>query len=161
MAKQSGWSAWLTPVLVTLWVGALWMTGITASVLFQTIADRQLAGLVAGKLFTIVSYIGLFSGGWWIVGRLAMHGFSVFRQELFWVVLLMWVLVCIGEFGIQPLLAELKASALPNDVMQSVFANRFRHWHGIASIAYLIECVLGVWLVIKGQDQKQLRCHTQ
>jgi hypothetical protein len=149
MAKQSGLTGWLNPLLLTLWVGALWMTAITASVLFQTISDRQLAGQVAGRLFTIVSYIGLGSGLWLLVQRLASEGFSAFKQGLFWVVFMMWVLVLIGEFGIQPLLAQLKASALPNDVMQSVFASRFRTWHGVASIAYLVECLLGVWLVVK------------
>jgi len=149
MAKQAGLTGLINPLLLTLWVGALWMTAITASVLFQTIADRQLAGLVAGKLFTIVSYIGLVSGVWLLIQRLANDGFSAFRQGLFWVVFMMWVLVLVGEFGIQPLLAQLKASALPNDVMQSVFASRFKTWHGVASIAYLVECLLGVWLVIK------------
>lgn len=149
MARKAGLIAWISPVVLTLWVGALWMTGITASVLFQNIADRQLAGLVAGKLFTIVSYIGIGSGLWLLIQRLAADGFSAFRQSLFWIVLLMWILVLVGEFGIQPLLAQLKASALPNDVMQSVFASRFKTWHGIASVAYLVECVLGLWLVIK------------
>ncbi|MGP1717711.1 MAG: DUF4149 domain-containing protein [Methylophilus sp.] len=149
MARKAGLIAWLTPVLLTLWVGALWMTGITASVLFQTIADRPLAGLVAGKLFTIVSYIGIGSGLWLLIQRLGTDGFSAFKQSLFWIVLVMWVLVLVGEFGIQPLLAQLKASALPNDVMQSVFASRFKTWHGIASVAYLVECLLGLWLVIK------------
>ncbi|MGQ2965641.1 DUF4149 domain-containing protein [Methylophilus sp.] len=149
MARKAGLIAWISPVLLTLWVGALWMTGITASVLFQNIVDRQLAGLVAGKLFTIVSYIGIGSGLWLLIQRLAADGFSAFRQSLFWIVLVMWILVLVGEFGIQPLLAQLKASALPNDVMQSVFASRFRTWHGIASVAYLVECVLGLWLVIK------------
>jgi len=149
MARNAGVTGWLNPVLLTLWVGALWMTAMTASVLFQTIADRQLAGVVAGKLFTIVSYIGVGSGLWLLLQRLTADGFSAFKQSLFWIVLLMWVLVLIGEFGIQPLLAQLKASALPNDVMQSVFASRFRTWHGVASIAYVVECLLGLWLVIK------------
>jgi hypothetical protein len=149
MARKAGLTGWLTPVLLTLWVGALWMTAITASVLFQTITDRQLAGLVAGKLFTIVSYIGIASGLWLLVQRLASDGFSAFKQSLFWVVLGMWILILVGEFGIQPLLAQLKASALPNDVMQSVFASRFKTWHGVASIAYMVECLLGLWLVIK------------
>lgn len=149
MARKAGLIGWFTPVLLTLWVGALWMTGITASVLFQTIVDRSLAGLVAGKLFTIVSYIGIVSGSWLLLQRLASDGFSAFKQSLFWIVLIMWILVLVGEFGIQPLLAQLKASALPNDVMQSVFASRFKTWHGIASVAYLVECLLGLWLVIK------------
>jgi hypothetical protein len=151
MASKAAFTGWLTPVLLTLWVGALWMTGITASMLFQNIVDRQMAGLVAGKLFAIVSYIGIVSGLWLLVQRLAADGFSAFKQSLFWIVLIMWVLVLVGEFGIQPLLAQLKASALPKDVMQSVFASRFKTWHGIASVAYLAECVLGLWLVIKSR----------
>jgi hypothetical protein len=149
MARKAGFTGWLNSVLITFWVGALWMTGITASVLFQNIGDRQLAGLIAGKLFTIVSYIGIVSGLWLLVQRLGSDGFSAFKQGLFWIVLSMWILILVGEFGIQPLLAQLKASALPNDVMQSVFASRFKTWHGIASIAYLVECILGLWLVIK------------
>ncbi len=149
MARNSGFSGVITPVAITLWVGALWMTAMTASVLFRTIPDRQLAGLVAGKLFTIVSIIGIVCGLWLLLQRLASDGFSAVKQSLFWVLLVMWVLVLVGEFGIQPLLAQLKASALPNDVMQSVFASRFRTWHGVASIAYLVECLLGLWLVIK------------
>lgn len=149
MAKQRGFITQLSPLLVTLWVGALWMTGITAYVLFQQVADRQLAGQIAGKLFTLVSYIGLASGACLMLSKIATDGFVAFKQSVFWLVVLMWVLVCIGQFGIQPLLAQLKASALPNDVMQSVFASRFKHWHGIASIAYVIECILGIWLVLK------------
>lgn len=149
MARNSGFPAVITPVAITLWVGALWMTAMTASVLFRTLPDRQLAGLVAGKLFTIVSIIGIVCGLWLLLQRLASGGLSALKQSLFWVLLIMWVLVLVGEFGIQPLLAQLKASALPNDVMQSVFASRFRTWHGVASIAYLAECLLGLWLVIK------------
>ena len=149
MARNSGFSSVITPVAITLWVGALWMTAMTASVLFRTLPDRQLAGLVAGKLFTIVSIIGIVCGLWLLLQRLASDGLSALKQSLFWVLLIMWVLVLVGEFGIQPLLAQLKASALPNDVMQSVFASRFRTWHGVASIAYLAECLLGLWLVIK------------
>lgn len=151
MAKQHGISGIVSAIVITLWVGALWMTAITASVLFKTLPDRTVAGQVAGQLFSIVSYIGMGSAVWLLLSSLLSHGLSAFKSSLFWVVLLMGILVCIGEFGIQPLLAQLKASALPKDVMQSVFAKRFSHWHGIASIAYLLECLLGIWLVIKSR----------
>ena len=63
----------------------------------------------------------------------------------------MLVLVLAGHFGIQPLLDGLKAKAWPADVMQSIFADRFRTWHGVASIAYLIESLLGIVLVLKAR----------
>ncbi|MFA6041101.1 MAG: DUF4149 domain-containing protein, partial [Methylophilus sp.] len=31
----------------------------------------------------------------------------------------------------------------------SVFASRFSTWHGVASMAYLLECLLGLVLVFK------------
>jgi Domain of unknown function (DUF4149) len=136
-------------LVVTLWVGALWMTGIAAYTLFQHLADKQLAGSLAGHLFTVVSYIGLVSAIWLLITRLLSHGTGALKQSFFWIVLAMLFLVLAGHFGIQPLLAKLKASALPVDVMHSVFADRFKTWHGIASVAYLIECVLGAFLVFK------------
>jgi hypothetical protein len=139
-------------IVITLWVGALWMTGITAYVLFDVMHDKQLAGGLAGKLFTIVSYIGMASGFYLLITRLLDYGTSALKQSFFWAVLVMLLLVLAGHFGIQPLIAQLKADALPNDVMQSVFAERFRNWHGVASVAYLVECLLGFVLVLRARQ---------
>jgi hypothetical protein len=38
---------------------------------------------------------------------------------------------------------------MPKDVMESVFADRFATWHGISSIAYLLECFLGIFAILK------------
>lgn len=141
----------LNLIVITLWVGALWMTGLTAYVLFDTLRDKQLAGSLAGRLFTIVSYIGMASAIYLLIQRLLDYGTSAFKQGFFWAVLVMLLLVLAGHFGIQPLLAQLKSAALPNDVMQSVFASRFRNWHGVASVAYLIECILGFVVVLKAR----------
>jgi hypothetical protein len=139
----------LTLVIITLWVGALWMTGVTAFTLFQTLSDKQIAGNLAGKLFEIVSYIGLFSAFYLLIQRLMEFGTGALKQSYLWAVFVMLLLVLAGHFGIQPLLAQLKTSALPNDVMHSVFASRFSTWHGVASMAYVIECLLGFVLVLK------------
>ncbi|HLD09179.1 MAG TPA: DUF4149 domain-containing protein, partial [Methylophilaceae bacterium] len=63
----------------------------------------------------------------------------------------MLLLALAGHFGVQPILAELKNQAMPADVMQSVFADRFKTWHGVASIAYLIESLLGLALVLRAR----------
>ena len=139
----------LSLIVIALWAGALWMTGLSAYVLFDTLQDRQLAGSIAGKLFTVVSYIGMASGLYLLLHRLFAYGTSALKQGYFWVVLLMLLLVLAGHFGIQPLLAQLKADAMPADVMQSVFANRFKTWHGVASFAYVAECLLAVVMVLK------------
>ena len=61
---------------------------------------------------------------------------------------LLWCLVALGEFAVQPILEGLKDQALPYQVMESVFRDRFAAWHGVASVLYLIECALGVVLVL-------------
>ncbi len=139
----------LSLIIMTLWAGALWMTGISAYVLFDSLQDKQMAGMLAGKLFTVVSYIGMVSGFYLLIQRLVQDGTSSMKQAFFWSVFVMLLLVLAGNFGIQPILESLKSQALPADVMQSVFADRFRNWHGVASVAYLIECLLALVMVLK------------
>ncbi len=141
----------LSLIIITLWVGALWTTGISAYVLFDSLQDKQMAGLLAGKLFSVVSYIGMASAFFLLIQRLAQYGTSALKQAFFWAVFVMLLLILAGHFGIQPVLESLKAQALPADVMQSVFADRFRNWHGIASLAYVFECLLGLVVVLKAK----------
>lgn len=49
---------------------------------------------------------------------------------------------------VAPVLAALKEQALPKQVMESVFRDRFATWHGMASGLYVIQSVLGAALVI-------------
>ena len=139
----------LSLIIITLWVGALWTTGMSAYVLFDSLQDKQMAGMLAGKLFTVVSYIGLGSAFYLLIQRLLQYGTAALKQAFFWAALVMLLLVLAGHFGIQPILESLKSQALPADVMQSVFADRFRNWHGVASMAYLLECLLALVLVFK------------
>ena len=139
----------LNLIVITLWVGALWTTGLSAYVLFDSLQDKQLAGSLAGKLFTVVSYIGMASGFYLLIQRLLDYGTGALKQGFFWAVFVMLLLVLAGHFGVQPILAQLKADAMPADVMHSIFAERFGKWHGVASVAYLVECLLGFVLVLK------------
>ncbi len=141
----------LNLIVITLWVGALWMTGLTAYVLFDTLQDKQLAGSLAGKLFTIVSYIGMVSAFYLLIQRLLDYGTGALKQNFFWAVFVMLLLILAGHFGIQPILAQLKIDALANNITQTVFASRFKTWHGVASVAYLVECLLGFVLVLKAR----------
>jgi hypothetical protein len=136
-------------VVITLWVGGLWITGFSAYTLFNILQSKQMAGNIAGHLFTTMSYIGMFGGAFLLIQRFVEYGTTSFKQSYFWAVLVMFLLVLAGHFGIQPLLAQMKTDALPNDVMKSVFASRFSTWHGVASFAYLVECLLGFVLIFK------------
>jgi len=140
----------LALISMTLWVGALWAIGyIAAPTLFYHLPDRQLAGSLAGQMFTLVAYIGMACGAYLLLNRVTKFGGQAFKQGFFWLVLLMLLLTLAGHFGIAPIIAQLKADALPADVMHSVFADRFATWHGVASIAYAIQSLLGLLLVIR------------
>ena len=135
-------------VALTLWIGGLWAIGyIVAPTLFATLADRALAGSLAGKLFTLIAYVGIGCASYLLMFRLMRFGGACVKHAIFWIVLVMLGLTLAGEFGVQPILASLKNQALPKEVVESVFRDRFAAWHGVASVLYLIVSGLGVLLV--------------
>ena len=109
----------------------------------------MLAGMLAGKLFGHIAWVGLVCGGWLLMHRLSRFGVLALKQGFFWIVVLMLLLTVAQHFGIQPILQQLKDQAMPKDVMESLFRDRFATWHGISSVVYLIESLLGLALVSK------------
>lgn len=140
----------LAALAITAWVGGLWATGYLAvPVLFSAQPDRQLAGDLAGEMFIRLGYLGMVCGIYLMIRRIGISGQAALRQPLFWVMAAMLLLTLAIQFGIQPIMASLKAQALPLDVMHSAFADRFKMLHGVSSVIYLIESLLGAFLVIK------------
>jgi len=139
----------LDAVLLTLWVGSLWSIGYLAvPILFQAQPDKQMAGMLAGEMFRVQSLAGIVCG-LYLLGRSGlMAGKAAMRQPFFLTIALMLALTLLITFGIQPLMAQLKAQALPLEVMQSALANKFALWHGISSILYLLESLLGTLAVV-------------
>jgi hypothetical protein len=139
----------LQSITATLWVGGLWVVGyVVAPVLFARLEDRALAGLVAGKLFSLIAWIGIACALYLIGYRLARAGGAALRQGVFWIVLLMLLLTCAGEFGVQPIMAALKQQALPQQVMESLLRDRFATWHGVASVLHVVQSLLGLVLIV-------------
>ena len=146
---MKSFAAALQSLVVTLWVGGMWVAGfVVAPLLFARLSDRELAGIIAGKLFTTIALIGLACALYLIAYRLIRFGASSLKQGFFWVVVAMLILTLVGEFGIQPILAGLKEEALPKKVMESVLRDRFMTWHGVASGVFVIQSVLGALLAI-------------
>lgn len=139
----------LYAIAITLWVGGLWAVGyVVAPTLFATLNNRSLAGELAGRLFTVIAWIGVACAGYLILFVMVRRGWAAFRSGVFWLVLAMLLLTLGGHFGIQPILAQLKAEAWPRGVMESVVRSRFATWHGISSGLYLVQSLLGVALVL-------------
>ena len=132
----------LERILLTLWVGSLWVTGfVVAPVLFAQLADRTLAGSTAGTLFTLTSYIGLVCGGVLLLLNVALQKRMNWRALTITAMLL---LIVIGQFVITPMVAELRLQGLTESA-------RFGQLHGVASVLFLLTSVLGLLLVAAGQ----------
>jgi MFS family permease len=132
-------------ILLTLWVGALWVAGfIVAPLLFAELDDRALAGSLAGSLFTVTSYLGLFCGGLLLI----FNGLT-FRAGNWRAIVIvgMLLLVVIGQFVITPMVVELRAQGLTDSA-------RFGQMHGAASVLFIVTSVLGLVLVAAGQKNR-------
>ncbi len=133
---------------LTLWVGALWVVGyLVAPTLFAVIEDRALAGEVAGRLFASVDWMGLACGAYLLLHMAFRQGWEAFRNWVFWLIVLMLVAGLAILFGIQPLMAQLKAQAWPREVMDSAMREPFATWHGVSSVLYLLQSLAGLFLL--------------
>ncbi len=54
------------------------------------------------------------------------------------------------EHVTDPYVQRAKAEAMPREVMESVLRDRFAAWHGVSSILYLVQSVLGLLLAVIG-----------
>ena len=139
----------IASLAITAWVGGLWAIGYAVTILFRAQPDKQLAGMLSGHMFDVISYTGIVCGAYLLLYRLAISGKAAIREWVFWLVAAMLAITLLLQFGIHPLMAEIKLQAHSPDVMQSAMAPSYKMWHGISSILYLVESLLGAALVIK------------
>ncbi len=142
----------LRALLVTLWAGSLWAVGyLAAPTLFATLADRTLAGTIAGSLFRVESWLSLVCGVLLLGLFWADRSFAK-RRTCLWLVMGMLACLAVGYFGLQPFMAELKATAVANGgVMDEAARARVGMLHGVASVIYLLKSLLAVGLVLKAR----------
>jgi hypothetical protein len=133
-------------ILLTLWVGALWVAGfIVAPLLFSELDERALAGSLAGSLFTVTSYLGLLCGA----VLLLMNGFNY--RAINWravTIIGMLLFTMVGQFVITPMIAELRVAGLTQ-------TPGFGRLHGIASVLFVGTSVLGLMLVAAGAGNRR------
>jgi Domain of unknown function (DUF4149) len=139
-------------LLTVVWVGSLLTIGYAvAPVLFMQL-DRSMAGAVAAQLFRIEGVLGAVCGilllG--LANVLIRRGSDAYRR-LRWLIAGMLVCVLVGYFALQPFMNAIRIAALEagTDVAHSGHAVRFGILHGVSSLFYLIESLLGVALVWK------------
>ncbi|WP_144137901.1 DUF4149 domain-containing protein [Paraburkholderia sp. BCC1884] len=139
-------------LLTVVWVGSLLTIGYAVAPVLFTSLDRVSAGAVAAQLFRIEGVLGAVCGilllG--LANLLVRRGGEAYRR-LRWLIAGMLVCVLVGYFALQPFMNAMRVAALEagSDVGHSVYATRFGILHGVSSLFYLIESLLGVALVWK------------
>ncbi|MFM0163317.1 MULTISPECIES: DUF4149 domain-containing protein [Paraburkholderia] len=139
-------------LLTVVWVGSLLTIGYAVAPVLFTSLDRMTAGAVAAQLFRIEGVLGAVCGilllG--LANVLVRRGSDAYRR-LRWLIAGMLVCVLVGYFALQPFMNALRIAALEagTDVGHSAYATRFGILHGVSSLFYLIESLLGVALVWK------------
>ncbi len=137
-------------IAITAWIGSLWAVGYLAvPILFRAQPDKQLAGMLAGEMLGAVGYVGMICGVILLLQKMACGATEkCWRQKDFFVIATMLVFSLIIQFALSPVMANLKLQALPLDVLHSAFADHFKMLHGASSILYLLESLLGLYLVV-------------
>ena len=141
-------------LIATLWVGSLWTVGyLVAPTLFATLADRALAGTIAGSVFRAEAWLSLAcAAGLLLLLRRAPAIFPDARRtgrwSPLWLVIAMALCTLIGYFGLQPFMAAIREAAAGRE-MTGDAGLYFGLLHGAASVIYLLQSLLGVALVLK------------
>ena len=139
----------LSIIITSLWVGGLWSMLMVTTILFNKIPSSYIAGAIANDMFAFMNLYGMFSSGFLIIYGFKKNNLLFFRSVIFWLLLLMLFLILISYFGINPIIDNFNDSSVSKEIIESVFISRSGTWHGIASAAFLIECVLGIFLILK------------
>ena len=136
-------------ILLTLWVGGMWVIGpVVVPTLFKML-ERTVAGTVAGQLFTIISFIGLFCAVLLLMSHAWSQGKQVFSSWRAWLLTAMLAVIAISEFGISSQIIAIRDAGMPPAELA-----RFDLMHRTASVLYMVNSLAGLVLVIFGVNPK-------
>ncbi len=121
-------------VLLVLWAGSLWSLAMwVAPTLFYAQSDRHVAGVLATRLFSIQTYLGLAVA----VLALLLPG----RGSFLWGYAAA-ALLAVNEWGVKRAMTVAHAKG-------AVAGLGFGAWHGVSAVLYLAACVMMLSLIWK------------
>ncbi|UTH72291.1 DUF4149 domain-containing protein [Chromobacterium sp. IIBBL 290-4] len=139
----------LRAIAKTFWIGGLWVIGlIVAPVLFKTL-DSVTAGMVAGRLFAVIAWVGLVCGVYLLVDLVWRHGVSGLKLGGFWLIVGMLACILINQFGVAPIIVTLKQQM--NHAAEGLFGGGFATWHAISSLIYLVQSLFGLAFILRNE----------
>lgn len=138
-------------ILTGLWVGSLFTVGyLVVPAIFANLQDRQVAGMIAAAIFQAEAYVSVVV----CVALLLLANALIKRKlddyrSIRWITLALLLISALTCFGIIPYMDGLRKEALllGIPVMASPSAALFGRLHGISSGLFLIQSVLGLWMV--------------
>lgn len=124
-------------IVVALWVGSLWtICGVVAPSLFVVLSDRSMAGMVAGYLFRLESWLGLALGG---VALALLRQSSALRNTVNAALIVVTAAAPIAnEFSVRPWMEQARLAGN---------AQLFGLLHGVAAVFFVCACVTGLILL--------------
>jgi hypothetical protein len=119
-------------VLFVLWAGSLWsLAAWVAPTLFYAQGDRHLAGVLAARLFSIETYVG--------VGVAVLALLLPGRTKFVWGYLAA-ALLSINEWVLKRIMEHAHAHGTAAGL-------GFGAWHGVSAVLYVLACLAVLRLV--------------
>jgi hypothetical protein len=150
MASGGGRLRHVSLLVAALWAGSLWTIGyVVAPTLFLSLHDTVLAGTIVGFLLRSQAWLAIACAV--ILYLLVRFGsFDPARKRsVLLIVCAMLACALVIYVGLQPVMAQLKLDAGPAGLAGSPQGRTFGMLHGVSQLFYLVESVLGGWLVLK------------
>lgn len=137
-------------LVAALWAGTLWALGyIAAPAAFGVLGSVQAGDLVA-VLLTRQAWLSIACAGVLLVLlRVSADLAPPRRRFLNLLVLAMLACTLVIFVGLQPAMAQLRELAGPGGVRASAYWTQFAVMHGVSQLFYLIESLLGAWLLVR------------
>jgi hypothetical protein len=84
-----------------------------------------------------------------VLANVLMRRGEVGYRRLRWLLIGMLLCVMIGYYALQPFMNAMRMNAMQAgvDIAHSAYASRFGMLHGVSSLFYLVQSLLGAWLV--------------
>jgi hypothetical protein len=138
-------------LIAGVWVGSLFTVGyLVVPTIFANLQDRQVAGMIAAAIFQAEAYVSVLV----CFTLLLMANILIKRnienyRSTRWVILVLLLISAVTCFAFIPYMNALRQEALllGVPVMASPSASLFGRLHGISSGLFLIQSLLGLWMV--------------
>jgi hypothetical protein len=125
-------------LLLALWAGSLWsLAAWVAPTLFHMQSDRHLAGLLAARLFSIETYVGL--------GAALFAVLLPERGKFTWGYIGAGLLA-VNEWALKPVMSLAHTGGAAGGLS-------FGAWHGVSAILYIAACLAVAVTIVRADSR--------